>query len=71
MVKYNVFLVIKPKDVPKGTKLIDFSWAMKKKPSGVYPARLALQGFKQKENKQYRKDNNHRLSSLTKLQSKP
>ena len=29
---------------------------MKKKPSGVYRARLALRGFKQKENEQYRKD---------------
>ena len=35
---------------------MDFTWAMKKKPSGVYRARLALQGFQQKEGLQYQHD---------------
>ena len=42
MVKYNVFKKFDPKDVPDNTKLMDFTWAMKKKPSGTYRSRLAI-----------------------------
>ena len=56
MQKYNVFEVVHPKDVPKGTKLMNFTWAMKKNASGVYRARLAARGFQQKVNSQYRED---------------
>lgn len=38
MVKYNVFQVVNNKVVPKGTKLMNFTWAMKKKSNGVYRA---------------------------------
>ena len=41
MQKYNVFKVVHKKDVPKGKKLVDYAWAMKKKPSGIFKARLA------------------------------
>ena len=54
MVKYNVFEKVNPEDVPANTKLMDFAWAMKKKPSGTYRARLAICGFKQIET--YRTD---------------
>ena len=54
MVKYNVFQVVHPKDVPSSKKLINFAWEMKKKPNGTYRARLALRGFKQKEHTDYR-----------------
>ena len=36
MVKYNVIQVLKLSQVPKGTKLMDFIWAMKSKPSRIY-----------------------------------
>ena len=35
MVKYNVFEKANPKNVPTNTKLMDFTWAMNKKPSGT------------------------------------
>ena len=38
MIKYNFFEVVHRDDVPKGTKVVDYAWAMKKKPSGVYRA---------------------------------
>ena len=46
MIKYNVFEVVHRDDVPKGTKVVDYAWATKKKPSGVYRARLAACGLK-------------------------
>lgn len=36
MVKYNVFKVVNKKDLPRGTKLFDSAWAMKKKPDGTF-----------------------------------
>ena len=56
MIKYNVFEVVHKDDVPKGTKVVDYAWAMKKKPSGVYRARLAARGFKQEDGVNYSKD---------------
>jgi hypothetical protein len=56
MLKYNVFKVIHRDEVPIGTKFIDFTWAMKKKASGVFRARLAARGFKQVEDESYQKD---------------
>ena len=38
MKKYNVFKVVHKDDVPDRTKLVDFAWAMKEKPSGVFRA---------------------------------
>jgi uncharacterized protein YktA (UPF0223 family) len=56
MQKYNVFKVVHRNEVPIGTKFIDFTWAMKKKASGVFRARLAARGFKQIEDESYQKD---------------
>ena len=36
MKKYNVFQVVHSKDIPKGTKIFDSTWAMKKKPDGTF-----------------------------------
>lgn len=56
MLKYNVFKPIHKSKVPKRTTVINFAWAMKKKPDGTYQARLAARGFKQEEGTQYHKD---------------
>ena len=56
MIKYNFFEVVHRDDVPKGPKVVDYARAMKKKPSGVYRARLAARGFKQEEGVNYSKD---------------
>jgi len=47
MLKYNVFKVVNRKDVPKGVKMFDSAWAMKKKADGTFRARNAIRGFKQ------------------------
>ena len=44
-------------DVPEGTKLANYAWVIKKKPSGVFRARLAAREFKQEEGKNYSNDN--------------
>jgi hypothetical protein len=41
--------------LPKGTKIITSTWAMKKKASGTYQARLNARGFEQLDGKQYNK----------------
>ena len=53
MVKYNIFQVVNKEDVAKGMKLMNFTWAMKKKSNGIYRERLAIRGFQQKEGLQY------------------
>ena len=57
MKKYHVFETVNHNSVPHGTKLLDYTWAMKKKSSGTYRARLALRGFKQVEGQHYKKNN--------------
>ena len=56
MIKYNVFKAVPKSQVPPGTRVIDFAWAMKKKPDGTYRVRLAARRFKQEEGTQYHKD---------------
>lgn len=53
MVKYNVFEVVHTKDVPKGARLMDSTWAMKKKPDGTFRAINAIRGFMQVDGKHY------------------
>ena len=53
MVKYNVFNVIKQKDLSPGTKLFDSTWAMKKKPDGTYRAWNTIWGFMQQDGKHF------------------
>ncbi|VEU33926.1 unnamed protein product [Pseudo-nitzschia multistriata] len=62
MVKYNVFRVVKPKEIPKGTKLFDSTWAMKKKPDGTFRARNAIRGFMQVDGEHY--DSNDKSSPV-------
>ena len=38
--KHDVFDVVKCRDLPKGTRTIDSTWAMKKKSNGILWARL-------------------------------
>ena len=56
MIRYNVFEVVHKDYVPKGTRVVDYAWATKKKSSGVYRARLAACGFKQEDGLNYSKD---------------
>ena len=43
MLKYNVFKVVHKEEVPEGTKLVDYAWEMKKKPSGIFRAPVGSQ----------------------------
>ena len=43
----EVFDAFKMADLPKGTKVIDTTWAMKKKSSGTLRGRVNAHGFKQ------------------------
>lgn len=52
----NVFKAVYKDNVPPGTNVVDYTWAMKIKPSGIFPARLVVQGFKQEEGHNYPKD---------------
>jgi hypothetical protein len=40
MINSNVFEVVPHKDIPEGSKILTSTWAMKKKASGVYHARM-------------------------------
>ena len=59
-VKAKCFGVTKMEDVPEGANIIDSTWAMKKKASGVLRARLNARGFKQIDGVDY---NEHSRSS--------
>ena len=47
MIDSGVFEPVKMSKVPKGVKLIDTTWAMKKKSSGTLCGRVNVRGFKQ------------------------
>jgi hypothetical protein len=47
MVQSNVFKVVPCKDVAEGSKILTSMWAMKKKASGIYCARMNARGYKQ------------------------
>jgi hypothetical protein len=47
MVKRQVWRTELKKDVPKGEKIITSTWAMKKKASGRYRAKLNARGYEQ------------------------
>ena len=51
--KYSVWTTTKLKDVPKGTRVITSTWAMKKNASRTYRARLNTRGFHQVEGAHY------------------
>jgi len=53
MMKHVVFEPVLKSELPEDTNVIDSTWAMKKKASGKYRARLAARGFKQKDGVDY------------------
>jgi hypothetical protein len=53
MLKFGVWEAVRRKDVSAATKIITSTWAMKKKASGTYRARLNAQGFEQREGLHY------------------
>ena len=53
MVENNVFTVIKKSDLEPGTKIIDSTWACKKKSNGTLRGRLNARGFKQVDGTHY------------------
>jgi hypothetical protein len=44
---HAAFEAVKQDEVPKGTKIITSTWAMKKTANGTYRARLNARGFEQ------------------------
>jgi hypothetical protein len=55
-VEYGVFETVKMEDVPKDAKVMTLTWAMKKKASGVYRARVNALGYEQVEGIHYKGD---------------
>jgi hypothetical protein len=53
MIKTNVFKVVTYKDVPKGSKILTSTWAMKKKASGIYHAQINARGYEQVNGEHY------------------
>jgi hypothetical protein len=51
MNNYKVFEWVA--SIPPGAKVMTATWAMKKKASGTYCARLAARGYKQVDGKHY------------------
>ena len=47
MVKSNVFKVMNWKYIPRGTKLINSTWKMRKKPDGNFRTTNAIRGLMQ------------------------
>ena len=51
--KYKVFQPVKMKDVPKGSKFLTTTWAMKKKANGTFRARMNMRGYEQEDGIHY------------------
>jgi Reverse transcriptase (RNA-dependent DNA polymerase) len=57
MIKNKVWKAVPMASVPKGAKILTSTWAMKKKASGVYRARLNARGYEQQvDGEHYNKD---------------
>jgi hypothetical protein len=52
---HTAFQEVKRNEVPKDTKIMSSTWAMKKKASGIYRARLNAGGFEQVDGEHYDK----------------
>jgi hypothetical protein len=61
MVKNNAWEPVKKSLLPKGTKVIDSTWACKNKSTGKLRGRLNARGFKQVEGVHYDGTNTHAL----------
>ena len=53
MLKNEVFEAVEKKDLPLGTKVIDSTWACKKKSNGILRGRLNARGFRQIDGQYY------------------
>jgi hypothetical protein len=53
MLKFGVWEAVRRRDLKTASKIITSTWAMKKKASGTYRARLNARGFKQREGQHY------------------
>jgi hypothetical protein len=53
MLDNGVFEPVNISKIPKGTKLIDTTWAMKKKSSGTLRGRINVRGFRQIDGEHY------------------
>ena len=53
MLKHKVWKAVSKSSIPKGIKLIDSTWAMKKKSYGMLRGRLNARGFKQVDGEHY------------------
>jgi hypothetical protein len=49
MLKFGVWEAVRRRDLKTASKIITSTWAMEKKPSGTYRARLNARGFEQRE----------------------
>ena len=56
MVQHQVFKPVPPEEIPKGAKILSTTWAMKKKASGKYRARLNARGYEQIDGEHYDED---------------
>jgi hypothetical protein len=63
MVKRQVWRAELKKDVPKGAKILTSTWAMKKKASGRYRARLNARGYEQVDGQHF--DSTKKSSPVT------
>ena len=59
MLKNNVFEAVDRDSIPRGTKIIDSTWACKLKSSGRKRGRLNARGFKQVDGQSYDSANIH------------
>ena len=53
MVEHRVWMAVKASTMPKGSKIIDTTWAMKKKSNGMHRARINARGFRQIDGEHY------------------
>jgi hypothetical protein len=53
MLEHRVWTAVEASKVPRGSKIIDTTWAMKKKSNGTHRARINARGFKQVDGEHY------------------
>jgi Reverse transcriptase (RNA-dependent DNA polymerase) len=56
MMYHKVFKLVKRSELPKGSKILTESWAMKKKSNGTFRARLNGRGYEQVDGVHFDKD---------------
>jgi hypothetical protein len=62
MVTHGVFKAVPKEEVPKGAKVLSSTWAMKKKASGTFRARLNARGYEQIDGEHY--DENEKFAPV-------